>query len=158
VDSPETWRWIWLVATALFVVGEVGTGGSLFLLPFAIGAFVATMLAFAGVGVLWEWVAFIGISIAALVATNSLRKRLDFDTPQDGIGARRMLGQAGRVVRELPGGPEGAGSVMVGREEWRAESLDGSPIPEGAFVKVVEVRGTRLIVHPQSSLEPGGSP
>jgi membrane-bound ClpP family serine protease len=47
---------------------------------------------------------------------------------------------------------------MVGREQWRAESLDGSPIPEGAFVKVVEVRGTRLIVHPQSSLEPGGSP
>ena len=103
MDSPETWRWIWLVATALFVVGEVGTGGSLFLLPFAIGAFVATLLAFAGVGVLWEWVAFIGISIASLVATNSLRKRLDFDTPQDGIGARRMLGQAGRVVRGAAG-------------------------------------------------------
>ena len=150
MDSPETWRWIWLVATALFVVGEVGTGGSLFLLPFAIGAFVAALLAFAGVGVLWEWVAFIGDQRRLrCVATNSLRKRLDFDTPQDGIGARRMLGQAGRVVRELPGGPDGAGSVMVGREEWRAESLDGSPIPEGAFVKVVEVRGTRLIVHPQ---------
>jgi membrane protein implicated in regulation of membrane protease activity len=157
VDSPETWRWIWLAATALFVVGEVGTGGSLFLLPFAIGAFVATLLAFAGVGVLWEWLAFLGISIAALVATNSLRKRLDVEAPQDGIGARRMVGQPGRVVRELSGGPSGVGSVLVGREEWRAESLDGAPIPEGAVVKVVEVRGTRLIVHPQPSLEPGGS-
>jgi membrane-bound ClpP family serine protease len=68
-----------------------------------------------------------------------------------------MLGQHGRVVRELPAGPAGVGTVVVGREEWRAESLDGSPIPEGAVVKVVEVRGTRLVVYPQPSLEPGGS-
>jgi membrane protein implicated in regulation of membrane protease activity len=157
VDAPETWRWIWLVATGLFVAGEVGTGGSLFLLPFAVGAFVAGLLAFAGVTLIVQWIAFLAVSVAGLVATNGLRKRLDHDTPQDGIGARRVIGQPARVVRELPGGP-GVGSVVVGREEWRAESLDGQPIAEGAVVKVVDVRGTRLIVHPQqASLEPGGS-
>jgi membrane protein implicated in regulation of membrane protease activity len=158
VDAPETWRWIWLVATAAFLLGEVGTGGSLFLLPFAVGAGVASVLAFLGVDVLVEWVAFVAISVAGLFVTNSVRKRLDHDAPQDGIGARRALGQPAQVIRALPGGHAGVGSVLLGREEWRAESLDGSPIPEGTLVKVVEVRGTRLIVHPQqSSLEPGGS-
>ena len=39
------------------------------------------------------------------------------------------------------------GLVRVHREEWRAESVDGSGIAAGAVVKVVEQRGTRLVVN-----------
>ena len=36
--------------------------------------------------------------------------------------------------------------VRVHREEWRAETVDGTAAPAGATVSVVDQRGTRLIV------------
>lgn len=153
MDSPETWRWIWLAAAMAFTVGEMATAGSFFLLPFGVGALAASLLAFLGVNVGWTWVAFVGVSALGLAALYPLRKRLDRGEPQDGIGARRLLGQAATVLEDVPGGPAETGLVRVGREEWRAESLEGRPIPAGTVVKVVEVRGTRVVVFAQPSLE-----
>jgi len=45
--------------------------------------------------------------------------------------------------------------VRVGREEWRAESTDGSPIPTGSQVRVADVRGTRVVVSSLGTLSPG---
>lgn len=155
MESPELWRWIWLIATVLFVVGEIASAGTFFLLPFGIGAAVAALLAFFGVGVGWEWLAFIGVSAVSLGALYPLRKRLDQEAPQDGIGSRRLLGEQATVLEALPAGPGETGMVRVGREEWRAESLDGSAIPTGSIVKVVDVRGTHVVVFPQPTLERG---
>jgi membrane protein implicated in regulation of membrane protease activity len=47
--------------------------------------------------------------------------------------------------------------VRIGREEWRAESLDHESIPAGASVRVVEVRGTGVVVERVISNE-GGRP
>ncbi len=63
VDDPEVWRWIWLATAVVFLLGEMFAFGSFFLLPFAIGAAVAAILAFAGVGVGWEWLAFVVVSL-----------------------------------------------------------------------------------------------
>jgi membrane protein implicated in regulation of membrane protease activity len=79
-----------------------------------------------------------------------LRRRLDREQPQDGIGSRRLVGEAGTVLELVPGTPTASGLVRVGREEWRAESADGRPIEPGTTVKVVEVKGTRVVVFPQS--------
>ena len=58
MDSPEQWRWVWIVAAAVFAVGEMSTPGSFFMAPFAVGALVAAALSFAGVSVAASWVAF----------------------------------------------------------------------------------------------------
>ena len=68
MDEPEQWRWIWLGAAVLFGIGEMATPGAFFLAPFAIGAVVASALAFADVGLAGEWAAFVGISVAAFAA------------------------------------------------------------------------------------------
>jgi len=34
----------------------------------------------------------------------------------------------------------------VAKEEWRADSIEGTPIESGAKVEVVRVEGVRLIV------------
>jgi len=147
MDAPEVWRWVWLVAALGFAAGEMLTGGSLFVLPFAAGALVACVLAFFDVSVPVELVAFLAVSALCLAALYPLRRRLDRAAPADGIGARRVLGQPAFVLVEVPGAHE-LGLVRVGREEWRAESLDGNPIAPGTPVKVVEVRGTRVVVFP----------
>jgi membrane protein implicated in regulation of membrane protease activity len=145
MDDPEVWRWVWLVAAFAFAAGEIATAGSFVLLPFAAGALVASLLAFLGVDVVVELIAFLAVSVACLLALYPLRKRLDRAEPQDGIGARRLLGQPAVVLADV-GSALAPGMVRVGREEWRAESLDGTTLTAGTPVKVVDVRGTRVVV------------
>ena len=146
MDQPETWRWIWLVAAVVFAIGEMAQAGTFFLAPFAVGAAVAAVLAFADVGITAEWAAFVGVSVATFASLRPLARKLDRGEPSDGIGSRRLIGQAATVLEPIPAGQHELGLVRVHREEWRAETVDGSPAPAGAVVQVVEQRGTRLVV------------
>ena len=148
MDEPETWRWIWLVAAAVFAGGELVIAGSFFLAPFAVGAAVATALAFLDVGLAGQWAAFVGISFGAFALMRPLARRLDAGEPSDGIGSRRLIGQGGTVLQPIAAGRHELGLVRVHREEWRAETLDGRPLAVGDTVKVIEQQGTRLIVTP----------
>jgi membrane protein implicated in regulation of membrane protease activity len=153
MDTPETWRWLWMLAACVFAIGELASPGSFFLLPFAIGALSATGLAFAGVGVAAEWIAFVAVSVAGLAALRPLARRLDLLDDAQGIGSRRLIGQRAKVLLDIPGHGE-LGLVRVHREEWRAESMDGSPIPAGAAVRVADIEGTRVIVSPVGEVAP----
>lgn len=146
MDEPETWRWIWLALATLFAVGEMASAGTFFLAPFALGAAVAAVLAFADVGLALEWLAFVGISAGAFAGLRPLARRLDRAEPTEGIGSKRLIGQPATVLQAIPPGLHELGIVRVHREEWRAETLDGSPVDIGAVVQVVEQRGTRLVV------------
>lgn len=159
MDSPEQWRWIWIVTAAVFSVGEMATPGSFFLLPFAVGALVAGILAFASVGVATEWIVFLLVSVATFAALRPLARRLDRSALDHGIGARRLTGNRGTVVRDIPGQTE-IGLVRIDREEWRAQSADGSAIPAGATVRVADVQGTRVIVAVTETptIDPGPAP
>jgi membrane protein implicated in regulation of membrane protease activity len=145
MDTPEEWRWVWLIATAVFAIGEMATPGSFFLAPFALGAFVASILAFADVSVGVEWVVFLAVSIATLAALRPVARRLDRNALDHGVGARRLVGSRATVLEDIPGDSE-LGMVRVDREKWRAQSTDGAPIPAGTVVRVAEVQGTRVIV------------
>ena len=156
VVEPESWRWIWLAVAAVFAIGELSTAGTFFLLPFAIGAAVAAVLAFAGVSVAIGLVVFIIVSLVSLAALRKLAHRLDRNEPTEGIGSKRLIGQPARVVEPIDGAND-LGTVRVDREEWRAESGDGSAIPLNTQVKIVEVRGTRVVVFPVEPLPPAAT-
>lgn len=158
MDSPEVWRWIWVVVAGAGAIGEMATAGSFFLLPFAAGGAVAAVLAFAGVAVGLEWLAFVGVSIAGVVATRPLARRLDLQSSSEGIGARRWIGQTATVLEAIPSGPQATGLVRLGRAEWRAESLEGIGIDAHTLVKVVDLSGTRLVVWPLDQIAPRPPP
>lgn len=148
VDDPEVWRWVWLTLAVGALVAEMASAGTFFALPFAIGAAIASVLAFVDAPLAVQWLAFFGASVAGVAALRPLAKRLDVLSPSEGIGAKRYLGQTATVLAEIPAGVNECGMVRVGREEWRAESRDGTPVPAGALVKVIDVTGTRLVVWP----------
>ena len=148
VSSPETWRWIFLVAAVAFTVGEIAVAGTFFLLPFGVGALVAALAAFAGLSVAIEWLLFVVVSGAASAVLWPLGRRLDRKTPHQAIGATRWVGRQAFVTRDIPGLPGTTGMVRLDREEWRAESLMGIPIRTGSTVLVSRVDGTRLVVLP----------
>jgi membrane protein implicated in regulation of membrane protease activity len=148
VGSPELWRWVWVVAVVAFTVGELSVAGSFFLAPFAVGALVAAVAAFAGAPVPVEWALFLGGSALTFAAFRPLSRRLELRAPHSTVGAARWVSREALVLEDIPGGPGGGGRIRLDREEWRAESLTGAPIRAGSTVLVSRVDGTRLVVIP----------
>ena len=148
VSSPDTWRWIFLLAAVGFTVGEIAVAGTFFLLPFGVGALAAAIAGFAGLSVGLEWLVFVVVSAAASAVLWPLGRRLDRKAPQHAIGSNRWVGRQALVTRDIPGLPGSTGMVRLDREEWRAESLMGIPIRSGSTVLVSRVDGTRLVVLP----------
>lgn len=148
LNSPELWRWIWLVMAVGFAVGEIAVAGSFFLLPFAGGAAAAAIAAFLGASVGVEWLLFLLGSAAGSAVLWPLGRRLDLKSPRHAIGSTRWVGREATVLKDIPAGAGQIGTVRLDREEWRAESLTGLPIRAGSTVLVSRVDGTRMIVLP----------
>ncbi len=153
VVDAETWRWIWLGLAVACAAGELAVPGTFFVLSFAIGATVACVSAFLDASVALQWVLFVGVSAGALALLAPLGRRLarhQGDEAQE--GATRWVGRVGVVIEEIPEAPHATGRVRVERDEWRAETDEAVQIPVGAQVKVLSVRGTRLVVVPDQSI------
>lgn len=146
--DPEVWRWVWLAAAALFIVGEISMAGTFFLLPFGLGAAVAAVFAFSGSSAATGWFVFVVVSLVASIAVRPIVRRLDAAGDPISVGAERLIGQTGVVITELSAGADRMGAVRLGREEWHAESTDGGELAAGTEIEVVEIRGTRAIVRP----------
>lgn len=144
MDEPESWRWFWIVAALVFALGEMASPGSFFLAPFALGALVAAILAFADVSIAVEWFAFVGVSLAAFLALRPLARRLDAQGTSAGVGSRRLIGKPGVVLHEI--GPGVVGTVRIDAEEWRASAPGTATLHPGTRVRVTEMEGTRVIV------------
>ena len=140
--ESEAWRWIWVGLAGVMGFAEILTAG-FFLLPFAVGAAVAAVLAWLGVGVAIQWAVFLVVSVASLFY---LRRFVPTAEDVQPIGANRMLHQHGLVVEPV-NRLDATGKVRVEREEWRA-TTDGDPIAEGTEVVVRGITGTRLVVEP----------
>lgn len=138
----ELWRWVWTGLAVLLSVAEIFTAG-FFLLPFGIGAAAAALLAWVGVGLVLQWLAFIAVSIVALVGLQRFVRSQDLAEALD-VGANRYLRKRA-VVLERIDPVAGTGRVRVETEEWRATSED-AVIEPGAQVVVTGVLGARLVV------------
>jgi len=150
VDA-ENWRWIWVGLAVLLAIGELLTAG-FFLLPFAVGAAAAALLAFLGVDPVVQLLVFTVVSIVFLVVLQRFARRED-EEDQKPVGAKRYVDRTA-VVQQPINRVTGAGLVRMETEEWRATTHLDTEIPAGAEVRVIEVRGTRLVVEP---IEPGST-
>ena len=140
VDN-EFWRWAWTIFAIVMGIGEIFTAG-FFLLPFAIGAAAAAILAWFDVLILAQWFVFFGVSIFSLAYLRRYIDRQD-EGEQPRVGANRWVGSEGLVLKDID--PHtGAGMVTILHEEWRATAL--SPIEVGTRIVVTEVKGARLVV------------
>jgi membrane protein implicated in regulation of membrane protease activity len=145
VDA-EQWRWIWIGAAVVLAVGELFTAG-FFLLPFAVGAAAAAVLAFLDVSVPIQLVTFVVISVVFLAVLQRFARKEQDDSIGARAGANRFVGKLAIVIEPVKY-LETTGMVRMGTEEWRATVDSDIVIPKGARVEVVEVRGTRLVVKP----------
>ncbi|WP_419922291.1 NfeD family protein [Candidatus Poriferisodalis sp.] len=138
----ELWRWVWVAVAMVMGLGEIFTAG-FFLAPFAIGgvlAAVAAWLDFPG-GVQWL-LFFAGTGASMLVLRRFMGRQ---DSPDDlPVGSYRYVGMEARVIEDIDL-VENTGRVRVESDEWRAVT-DTGPVKEGSLVRVIAVRGTKLLV------------
>ena len=142
----EVWRWLWTGFAVVMGIGEIFTAG-FFLLPFAIGAAAAAVLAWTGVSIMAQWLVFFGVSLIAMVYLRRFIRRQDQEVQQP-VGANRWVSTRG-IVLEAIDPLTSAGMVRIGGEEWRATS--DQSIPAGSQVIVQEVTGSKLVVTPLQS-------
>lgn len=147
MEDTELWRWIWIGAAIVLGIGEMLTAG-LFMLPFAIGAIAAGVLAFFDVIVPVQIAVFLVTSIAALFGLRRFAYR--DSEPLHSVGAKRYV-DATATVTEPIDRVAGTGRVRMETEMWRATTDIDQTIEPGVEVKVVDVRGARLVVEPIES-------
>jgi membrane protein implicated in regulation of membrane protease activity len=147
----DVWPWVWLALAVVFALVELTfLGGTFVLLPFAMSAFVASLLAFYGVAVEVQWAVFVlGGFLALWVMFRWTRKFHEQHELPGGVGAERLVGEIGVVTVGIePHDTDRRGRVTIGAEVWGALSKDDGPLPLGTRVRVASVVGTRVIVEP----------
>ena len=150
MDDVELWRWIWIGAAIVLGIGEMLTAG-LFMIPFAVGAVAAGILAFFNVNV---WIQVGVFILSSVVALWGLRRFATRDSePLHPVGAKRYVDARATVIEPIDR-LAGTGRVRLDTETWRATTdLDGE-IATGVEVTVVDVRGARLVVEPTGAGTP----
>jgi membrane protein implicated in regulation of membrane protease activity len=141
--SNEAWLWFWIGAAVFLAIAEIFTAG-FFMIPFAVGAAAAAALAYADVGEVAQLIVFLVVSVATLILLRRFVRR--GDETQHPVGSNRFVGQRAKVLEAIDP-THATGRVRMETEVWRATS-DVGPIEADVMVKVVGVRGTRLVVEP----------
>lgn len=135
---------VWLGVTVLFAVIELITV-QLTTVWFALGAFIAMLLAVFGVDNLAVQITvFAVVSAAALILTRPLVKKFINQKAQP-TNADMAIGKTG-IVTDSIDEITGKGEVKLGAAVWSAKSADGMGIPKGTKVKVLRIEGVKLIV------------
>ena len=133
----------WVVVAVFLGIVEVASVA--FYASFlALGALAAALAAALGVNVIVQAVVFLLVAVLGIVLVRPLVTRLR--GPRLVSGAGGMIGQEAIVVEPIEG-PHQPGHVQIAGERWLAESVDGSPVPEGTTVMISEIRGLTLLVH-----------
>lgn len=136
--------WFWIIMLAFCVAMEAVTV-SLVAIWFIPAALVAMVLSFFSVPWYWQWLAFVLIGLALVLATRPIcRKFLSNRKPH--TNADSAVGQKCLVTEEINNRQE-TGEVKLNGLKWsaRAEN-DETVIPVGTEVEVVEIKGVKLIV------------
>lgn len=133
----------WLIAMVVFILAEAATV-TLVSIWFAAGALVAVVVALLGGGVSLQVTLFLAVSIALLACMRNLvRKHFTPHLVRTNVDS--VLGSMG-VVTTPVNNIAALGKVEINGMEWSARSTTGSPLMEGAQVKVDKVEGVKVYV------------
>ena len=133
--------YLWLIVAIIFIIVEIFTAG-FFYACFGAGALAAMITAYFTGSIVWQIVVFCVVSVILIPMTRSLARKISDDSvPQ--AGADALIGMTGLVTETVKLSEE-SGMVRVDGQNWRANA--DSEIAEGESVKVIDVRGAKLIV------------
>lgn len=135
------WHW-WVIA--LILVGVELTAPGVFLVWFGLGAAVTGAALYFAPELGWKTqvVTFSCASAVSIGAVLAYRKHRPVETDEPHLNRRgeRYIGRTAVVAEDIKGG---VGTVRIEDTQWRAEGPD---VPAGTTVRIVDVKGTTVIV------------
>ena len=146
--NPMTaWFWLWLLLAAGLLVAEM-LSVTFFLIPFSVGAIAAWLANMIGLGLFWQWLVFLVVSLVALAMFRPLARRLTQGANAK-VGVDRLIG-LDALVLDQPA-PVGLRRAKVDGEIWNISLEPGyeqyiNELVEGERVFVLAIEGTKLIV------------
>ena len=142
-----SWQWIWLALGIALLITEVATT-ALVVLPLAIGAFAAAIVAFFGGPVDLQFVSAAVVSVVSFAAIRPLAARVNKAGQVEGIGAHRLTNARGVALSDID--RSGTGMVQIAGEQWHGATVDDIVIAEGTDVRIIRVEGSKVMVAPFS--------
>ena len=134
---------IWIAAIVIFGVVEAATVG-LVSIWFVIGSAAGLIAAVLDAPIWLQVVVFFIVSIAALIATRPLVKKLG-SKGGTATNADRVLGGTARVTETIDNTIP-SGEVYIDGKTWTARSESGAVIAPETLVKVIRLEGVKLYV------------
>ena len=140
--SENLWQ-LWAVIAFICLILEM-TSGDFFLMCFAIGGVVTAALSpftgfYAQLGI------FAVVSVVCLFTVRPVALKWFHRNDSDRVSnADALLGREGRVREVIEA--DGYGRVAIDGDVWKAKSADGTAIPEGTYVEVVNRESTIITV------------
>ncbi|MCM1149017.1 MAG: NfeD family protein [Butyricicoccus sp.] len=141
--AVDNMPFVWGAAALLFLALEAVTVG-LASIWFAIGSVCALIAALLGAPLWLQALWFALISALTLLLTRPLAKKF-INGRSEATNADRVIGADCRVVERIDN-LAGTGAVSADGKVWTARTVDGSVVEPGAVVRVLEIRGVKLIV------------
>ena len=137
------WAW-WLIAAVVLGVGEMASGGTFFLAPFAVGALVASIAAVLGLAGVVQLVFFLMISVGVFAFLRPIAKRHMQMPAQLRTGTAALVGKKAVVLEPIS---RDSGSVKLENEVWTARPYDEDEVIEvGKQVHVMQIKGATALV------------
>lgn len=134
----------WLIALAVFLIIEIITLG-LTTIWFAGGAFAGFMASMAGLNIWLQFLLFIIVSFVLLYFTRPVVVKY-FNKKREKTNIESLSGKIARVLETIDN-LNNTGSVDLNGQVWTARTQeDNRVISVGTQVKVVEIKGVKLIV------------
>lgn len=135
---------IWLGILAFLLIVEAVTAG-LTTIWFAGGALVAAVAAYAGAGFAIQIILFLVVSLILVIFTRPVALRI-MNREVEGTNVNSLPGKRAVVTRDIDNLAQ-TGQVRLNDVEWTARAnRDDHIIPQGTVVKILEVKGVKLIV------------
>ena len=137
---------LWIIISIVCLILELSSG-DFFIMCFAIGAAVSSLVAGCGLSLTWQIVTFAVVSaLSLLLVRPALIKKLHQPHRERLSNAEAMVGQEGRVSEAIEAG--GYGRVAIDGDDWKALSADGSAIAKDTRVRVTKMDSIILTVEP----------
>lgn len=146
----DVWPWVWLSIAVVFALVELAVvGGSFIILPWALSAFIAAILAFYDVAIDVQWAVFVfGGGLFFVLLYRWAQRFMATHSMTPGVGAERLVGLTGIVTSPVdPLDTDRRGRITVQGEVWGVADAQRRFV-EGEQVRITSVRGTRVVIEP----------
>ena len=136
---------VWLVIAGVFFVAEAITIGFL-LFWFGIGALLAMISSFFTDNLIIQTTIFVVSSTLLLFLTKPFLKKFSVCKEDETVtNAYSIINKTGIVTKDIDN-ISGLGQIKIGSEIWSAKSFDGSNIPKGTKITVIDIDGVKAVV------------